>query len=102
MFTVLKRMFWTLFIGMMGLIVINFDSKNVQANTKEVHVYFEGERLRFEDTEPIITGGRTLVPFRKIFETLSFEVEWIDGKVRKAIGKKEGLTIELTIGTTRR
>lgn len=96
-----KRMLWSCLVILIGFSVFNFSLQNVQAKTREIHVYFEGERLKFEDTDPIVTNGRTLVPFRKIFETLGFEVEWIGGDVRKAIGEKAGLTIELTINSNK-
>ncbi|MBD0378938.1 copper amine oxidase N-terminal domain-containing protein [Paenibacillus sedimenti] len=48
-----------------------------------------------------VKDGRTLVPFRKLFETLGFTVKWVEeGSVRKAIGTKNGLSIELTINST--
>jgi len=73
------------------------------ANAEEsvVEVYFRGEPVQFADARPVIQDGRTLVPFRKIFETLGFAVKWVDGgNVQKAIGTKDGLVIELTIGST--
>ena len=29
----------------------------------QIHIYFEGERLRFEGAQPAAVDGRTLVPF---------------------------------------
>lgn len=81
--------------------LIPVNGQGAEANSREIQVYFEGERLKFEDTDPILIDSRTMVPFRKIFETLGFEIEWIEGKVRKVIGKKAGLTIELTIGSNK-
>jgi hypothetical protein len=64
-------------------------------------VYFNGERLQFEDAQPVLKDGRTLVPFRKQFETLGFKLKWVDtGDVQKAIGTKGDLAIELTINST--
>jgi hypothetical protein len=49
----------------------------------------------------MVKDGRTLVPFRKLFETLGFTVKWVEeGAVRKAVGTKNGLSIELTINNT--
>ncbi|OXM85181.1 hypothetical protein CF651_16395 [Paenibacillus rigui] len=49
----------------------------------------------------MVKDGRTLVPFRKLFEALGFTVKWVeDGAIRKAIGTKDGLSIELTINQT--
>ncbi|WP_261304228.1 copper amine oxidase N-terminal domain-containing protein [Paenibacillus andongensis] len=62
---------------------------------------FKGTELHFDDAQPIVKDGRTLVPFRKLFETLGFTVRWVEeGAVRKAIGTKNGLSIELTINNT--
>lgn len=81
----------------MGLSFFYLNGHIARVEARAIHVYFEGEQLTFPDTDPILIDNRTMVPFRTIFETLGFEVEWIDGDIRKAIGKKEGLTIELTI-----
>jgi len=86
---------------MLGAAILPFNGQNAQAAAKEIQVYFEGERLTFEDTDPVLIGDRTMVPFRKIFETLGFEVEWVDGSVKKAIGKKDGATLELTIDSNK-
>ncbi|RTE06479.1 hypothetical protein EJQ19_22880 [Paenibacillus whitsoniae] len=63
-----------------------------------IHVFFEGKELSFPDAQPILKDGSTLVPFRKLFEALGFSVKWVDSE-RKAVGTKEGLTIELTINS---
>ncbi len=45
---------------------------------EQIKIYVDGEQLN--DT-PISLNGRTLVPFRAIFEKLGFEVSWIaEGK----------------------
>ncbi|MDQ0877475.1 hypothetical protein QFZ77_006134 [Paenibacillus sp. V4I3] len=43
-----------------------------------IHVFFKGQELQFDDARPILKDGSTLVPFRKLFETLGFEVKWIE------------------------
>ncbi|WP_248930408.1 copper amine oxidase N-terminal domain-containing protein [Paenibacillus hamazuiensis] len=68
------------------------------AETGKVNVYYNGELLQFGEAQPVIKDGNTLVPFRKLFETLGFTVKWEDkGDIRKAIGTKDGLDIELVI-----
>ncbi|NBD28353.1 stalk domain-containing protein [Paenibacillus glycinis] len=65
-----------------------------------VQIYFKGQEIRFAGVQPVIKNGTTLVPFRKIFETLGFKVTWVEsGNVKKATGMKDGLTIELTINS---
>ena len=72
--------------GMMSLPVIA---------AKEVSVYLFGEKLSF-DVPPQIINGRTLVPMRKIFESLGATVIW-DGNTRTATSVREDKTIILTI-----
>lgn len=94
---IMKKFLLMLVVLMISSSLSGLDGQNVSAEGQEIQVYYEGERLVFEDTDPILIDNRTMVPFRKIFETLGFEVEWVDGQVRKAIGRKQGSTIELTI-----
>lgn len=93
----MKKWLLMLVIVVIGVPLSSLDGKQAQANSREIQVYFEGERLTFEDTDPVLIGERTMVPFRKIFEILGFEVDWINEPIRQAIGKKEGTLIELTI-----
>lgn len=43
---------------------------------EDVFIYVDGERIEF-DVQPQIINDRTMVPMRKIFETLGAEVEWV-------------------------
>ncbi|MDI4647334.1 stalk domain-containing protein [Cohnella hashimotonis] len=69
------------------------------AQEKKISVFYNGQAITFEEAAPIMKDGRTLVPFRKLLETLGFKVEWVKekGGVEKAIGKKNGLEIILPI-----
>ncbi|MEF3310482.1 stalk domain-containing protein [Paenibacillus sp. GYB004] len=78
------------------ILVLACTASFAMAKEDEVAVYFNGELLTFADQQPVIQNGTTLVPFRAIFEALSYEVEW-NGEERKAIGIRKGLKIELTI-----
>jgi hypothetical protein len=66
------------------------------AGPRPITVYLDGLELYF-DAEPVIINDRTMVPMRKIFETLGAEVSW-DDKERKVTAVKGDVTIELTIG----
>lgn len=71
------------------------------ANGPTINVFFRGQELQFDGARPILKDGSTLVPFRKLFETLGFTVKWVEtGTARQAIGTKDGLTIELTIDSS--
>ncbi|MGG1514458.1 stalk domain-containing protein [Paenibacillus oryzisoli] len=72
-----------------------------QSEDPTIRVFFKGQELAFSDASPVLKEGSTLVPFRKLFETLGFTVKWVDsGYTQQAIGTKDGLTIELTINST--
>lgn len=66
------------------------------ANGDKVKVYIEGTPLEYAGPQPIVRDGTTLVPFRATFEALGYQVEWNDAE-KRAIGKKEGAVIELTL-----
>ncbi|MEC0264843.1 copper amine oxidase N-terminal domain-containing protein [Paenibacillus anseongense] len=66
-----------------------------------IHVLFNGQEIQFDQVSTVLKDGSTLVPFRKLFETLGFVVQWKETEgSQKAIGIKDGLTIELTINST--
>ena len=60
-----------------------------------ISVYVNGEKLEF-DVEPIIMNGRTLVPMRKIFETLGATVSW-NGDTETASGVRGGVRVSVSI-----
>jgi len=45
------------------------------ADNKSISVYLNDSKLQF-DVEPYIKEGRTMVPFRKIFESLGVDISW--------------------------
>lgn len=64
-------------------------------SNEEISVLVNGEKLCF-DSEPIIQNGRTLVPFRAIFEKLGADVAW-DAETQKVSSVKEDTRIHLFI-----
>lgn len=64
---------------------------------KDIEVIMDGEKLLF-DNPPILEEGRTLVPFRKIFEILDYEVSW-NGKEKSILATKKGKELKLTINS---
>lgn len=63
-----------------------------------IDVRFNSKPVLF-DVDPIIQNGRTLVPFRRIFETVGAEVNW-DANTRTVTGARSGRTVKLTIDST--
>ncbi len=66
--------------------------------TPQVKVLLDGKALDF-DVPPVIEEGRTLVPLRALFEALGAEVIW-NPETRQVTAQKEGLTLELTVGSS--
>ncbi len=66
--------------------------------SNDITVYLDGEILAF-DVNPRIIDGRTMVPMRKIFESLGAVVSW-DEASRTVTGKKGDITVNLTIDST--
>ncbi|WP_223067597.1 stalk domain-containing protein [Paenibacillus caui] len=63
-----------------------------------IGVTVDGNVLHFSAGTPYSENGTTFVPFRAIFEKLGLQVSW-DSKTKKVTGKKNGLSIELTVGS---
>ena len=61
----------------------------------EVSVYLFGDKLEF-DVPPQIINGRTMVPMRKIFESLGASVDW-DAETKTVTSVRGNKTISLTI-----
>jgi hypothetical protein len=61
-----------------------------------VYVKVNGEEIVF-DTKPIIENGRTLVPFRAIFEALGATVNW-NNDVQQVTAQKGDTHVSLIIG----
>ncbi len=68
----------------------------VSANN-EIGVYLNGTRLEF-DVPPQIIYGRTLVPMRKIFESLGAVVSW-DNDTQTATGQKGNTIVNISINS---
>lgn len=63
---------------------------------RQFHILYNDNRIVFEEVQPVLIDGVTLVPFRKVFETLGFEVSWVP-ETREVGGTKDGMSIGLTI-----
>ena len=83
-------------ISLIFFFVVLMTSSNVLA-AREVKVDFNSIEIEF-DQPAIISEDRTLVPLRKIFETLGAVVEW-DEEERKVTADKNGRIVSITIGS---
>ncbi len=65
--------------------------------SRPITVYLDGIELYF-DSEPVIKDQKTMVPLRKIFESLGQQVEW-DESTKTVTAKSGDQTLTLTIGS---
>src|SRR5687767_7176000 len=63
----------------------------------EISVTIDGKKLTFSGQQPIMRGGRVLVPMRHIFEALGAVVQWTP-KTKLIVATKGNETVELRIG----
>ena len=82
-------------------ILSDSDFDSIRENEKykrlmEISIIFGGELLTF-DVPPIIVEGKTLLPFRKIFEAFGAEVGYIE-ETKTVTAEKDGISLSLTIG----
>ena len=75
--------------------IVNVD-RTVGRPDMDIAVAFNDEWMEF-DVPPVIMNGRTMVPFRAIFEKLGCTVSW-KAESRTAQGIRNGVKIELPIG----
>ncbi|WP_455258174.1 copper amine oxidase N-terminal domain-containing protein [Peptoniphilus asaccharolyticus] len=68
--------------------------------TPIINVRVNAEDLVFEDQQPTIVEGRTLVPFRALLEKLGAKVEWNE-KTQTVTATKADKTIVLKIGSNK-
>lgn len=77
--------------------IANETKKEVLTNsTKDILVFVDGNKIEF-DQKPIIQNGRTLVPFRKIFEALNADVTW-NNDTQQVKAKRNDTEISFIIG----
>jgi len=62
----------------------------------DIAVNIDGYYVNFTGQEPVIVGGRTLVPVRGVFEQLGFVVTW-NGELRQATLTSQLYTVVITI-----
>ncbi|MTV47720.1 MBL fold metallo-hydrolase [Heliobacillus mobilis] len=55
-------------------------------------------KVKLDDQEPVTANGRTLVPMRRILESLGAQLSW-DQPTQSVTATKDGVTILLTVGS---
>lgn len=94
-----KTLLLTIVLSLCLTLVLGFGSSALAAQSK-IDVIYDGSPITF-DVQPQSQNGRTMVPFRQIFETLGYDVEWNEAAKTVTAKSKEGSdVITLTLGST--
>ncbi|NLP31407.1 MAG: copper amine oxidase N-terminal domain-containing protein [Clostridiales bacterium] len=95
----MKRIIKTLFITTLVLMLtLSASVMAFAADAKDdtgIRVQYNGQYIEFTDAHPKLINGRTMVPFRQIFETMGAEVQYDNGKVTTV---KDDIEISFVIG----
>lgn len=87
-----------------GLPEDNYSTEEEQTNTNAIKVpdgitvVLDGKTVVFDAAQPKLVNGRTLVPMRKMFESLGAEVVW-DEDTNTAKAVKGTMSVEISIGS---
>ena len=68
-------------------------------DASEIRVIVNGQRVHFEDQQPVIVNARVLVPARGTFEAMGFYVSW-DDEARQSTLSRANDVIVLTMDST--
>lgn len=87
----MKKSIW---VVMITFIILSVFASTVLAS-QPIKVFVEGKPVVF-DVQPVLEGGRVLVPVRAIFEVLGAAVEW-DGKTGTVYAEKDDFYVEFSV-----
>lgn len=89
--------YWLMVVLLLAVQVLGPAGVAAAAAERPISVTFNGHPVWF-DVQPQIVNGRTLVPFRAIFQDMGATVSYDQG-TQKVTATRGGTTIELTIGS---
>lgn len=75
-----------------------FATDTEDTNTSKITVLYDGIQIPF-DVQPVIISGRTMVPFRAIFEKLGYTVDY-DSETKTVSALKGTTAISMVVGST--
>ena len=76
--------------------ILLFNVTSLADGVGDITVKLDGTPMIFQDQQPVIKDGRTLVPARVIFEKLGLRVDW-DGATSTIIASNDSKKIEFVI-----
>ena len=95
--TKLALSIWLFFVMVFGVFISLFSfSGQVLAADHEINIYIYGEPMAFDEVQPIIENGRTLIPFRRLSEKIGVAVTW-EAEERQVLARDEEAETELVL-----
>jgi|GEM_PF-58772 len=85
-------------VAMVVLLVLGMGTLGMSSANAPIVVMIEDQIVAFEDQNPVVVDGRTLVPVRGVFEALGFDVNWNPATSQVTL-TGSGDVIVLTIGS---
>lgn len=84
--------------GTMILVLAALLAVTAPAVAQAVSVTLDGQPVAFAGTQPMVVGGRVLVPLRGVLEQMGAFVGW-DPATRTVIAQRSGINVELPVGS---
>ena len=85
-----------LIVMILTLVMVFQFTAFADTNSNEITVIIKGTEIEF-DVPPQIINGRTMVPMRKIFETLGARVQWV-AEAQLIVATKGSKIMSMSIG----
>lgn len=96
-------LYFLIYSFLLNLMFLSTTFHSIASISTNVKVYIDNELMEFglesNDPGPYIKEGRTLIPFRRIFEALDMDVSWED-KERMVTAVGNDIEMKLYIGKT--
>ncbi|NLP15305.1 MAG: copper amine oxidase N-terminal domain-containing protein [Clostridium sp.] len=96
-------LYFLIYSFLLNVMFVTTTFHSIASISTNVKVYIDGELMEFgleaNDPGPYIKEGRTLIPFRRIFEALDMNVSW-DDKERMVTATGNDIEMKLYIGKT--
>ena len=90
-----KKFYW---LVVMIIVIVFMTSSFIYADESAITVTLNQEEIHFDEAPPIISGNRTLVPFRRLAEAIGVQVGWIEEE-RQIIGVGDQTEMVMTLGS---
>lgn len=97
----MKRLIACFTLTVLLLLSFGVPLSHAVSDNDSVRVVLDGLPVDF-DTQPIIVGGRTLVPFRAIAEAINVQITWDNDTQKHSVASETPESLKTKIGIAKR